>query len=93
VSWFVVDVVDFDAAVIGVTQDHVSFAAAAEIAETHDLPIEPDSAKEAGVGDVVVADVIELETAGLAVTQQHVGGIATEEAAERDECPIGSDLA
>jgi hypothetical protein len=58
------DVVDLDAAVVHVAQDHVGFGKAAEIAETHDLPIHADGAEEGGTGDEIVADVVELEAAG-----------------------------
>src|SRR5258708_38335598 len=33
------NIVDLDPAGVGVAQDHVGFAAAAEIAEAHDLPV------------------------------------------------------
>jgi hypothetical protein len=52
----VAEIVDLDAAGVDVAQDHVVFATAAEIAETHDLPIHSHSAQECGVGDVVVAE-------------------------------------
>ena len=75
---------------IAVAQDHVGLAAAAEIAEARELPIEPDRAQERG-GDDIVADAIELEAAGARVAQQH-GGVAAAHAAEAVELPIGSDL-
>jgi hypothetical protein len=52
----VAEIVDLDAAGVDVAQDHVVFDTAAEIAETHDLPIHSHSAQECGVGDVVVAE-------------------------------------
>jgi hypothetical protein len=52
----VAEIVDLDAAGVDVAQDHVVFATAAEIAETHDLPIHSHTAQECGVGDVVVAE-------------------------------------
>ena len=75
-----------------VAQDHVVFAAATEIAEAHDLPIETHGAEEGGAGDVI-GDVVDLKAAGIGVAQQHVGGVGAVEAAERDETPIGSDPA
>src|SRR5262249_21438347 len=68
------------------------FAAARKIAEAHDLPIKPDSAEEAGIGDVIVADVVNLEAAGTGIAQQHVGCVRAEEAAESRELPLGTDL-
>jgi hypothetical protein len=81
----VADVVDFEPAGVDVAQHHVGFAEAAEIAKAHDLPIKPDSAEEAGVGDVVVADVVDLEAAGRRIAQHHVGRVGAEEAAEPGE--------
>src|SRR5262249_61361911 len=80
-------------AITRVAQDHVGFAAAGEVAEAHDLPIEADIAQEGGIGDVVVADVVDLESSSVRVAQQHVGGVSADEAAEARELPSGSDLA
>jgi hypothetical protein len=54
------DVADFDSAGVHVSQHHVCFAEAAEIAEIHELPFETDRAQERGIGGVVVADVVDL---------------------------------
>jgi hypothetical protein len=88
----VADIVDLDAAGTAVAQHHVVLAAAREIAEAHDLPIQADGSEEGGAGDVV-SDVVDLKAAGVGVAQQHVGGIAAVESAQRDETPIGSDPA
>jgi len=87
------DVADFDSAGVHVSQHHVCFAEAAEIAEIHELPFETDRAQERGIGGVVVADVVDLQTGGIAVAQDHVGRVGTIKAAETDKLPIGSDVA
>jgi hypothetical protein len=68
----VVDIVDFEAAGVRVSHNHVGFAEATEIAETHDLPIQSNRAHEGGVGDLVAGDVVDLEAAGIGIAQQHV---------------------
>src|SRR5262249_23926198 len=85
------DAVDLQCAGIAIAQDHVGLAAAAEIAEARELPIEPDRAQEGG-GDDVVADAVELGATGAGVAQQH-GAVAAADAAEAAELPIGADLA
>jgi hypothetical protein len=59
----VADIVDLDTAGGRASHDHVGFAEAREIAETHDLPIHADRTQEGGVGDVVLADIVDLEAA------------------------------
>ena len=54
VNLVVSDVIDLHTAGAGVSQDHVVFAAAREVAETHDLPIQTNRAQEAGVRDQIV---------------------------------------
>ena len=53
----VVDVVELQPAGLAVAQQQIGFAGhAAEIADTRELPIEPDRADEGSAGDLVVAD-------------------------------------
>jgi hypothetical protein len=90
-DFIVLDVVDFHAAVRAAPRDHVGFAEAREVAETHDLPIEPDRAQGRGTRDVIVLDVVDVELAGIAVAQQHVVRVVAEKAAEAGNRPIGPD--
>jgi hypothetical protein len=55
------DVVEVQSARIGVAQDHVGFAEAAEIADTRELPIQANGAQEGRAGDLVVAEVIDFD--------------------------------
>ena len=87
----VADIVDLDSAGVRASHDHVGFAEAREIAETHHLPVHADRTQEGGVGDIVVADVVDLEAA-RAVEQQHVAAVAAVKTAEAHELPIGPDL-
>ena len=55
------DVVDLQPAGIDVSQDHVAFAgAAAEIANSGELPIQADRSHEVSTGDLIVRDVVDL---------------------------------
>jgi len=62
----VADVIDLQSASIGVAQQHVAFAKAAEIADARELPIQAHRAQRGGINDVVVADVVDLVTAAVA---------------------------
>ena len=70
----------------------VGLAKTAEIAETHDAPVQAYRAQKGRAGNIVVGDVVDLKTT-RAVTQQHVGSVPTEETTEPHKLPIGSDLA
>jgi len=75
------DVIDLHTAGAGVSQDHVVFAPATEIAEAHHLPIQTNRAQEGGVRDEIVADVINFEAAGgQGIVKGDVRAAAVEEA-------------
>src|SRR5204862_5551625 len=68
------DVVDLEAAGVGVAQQHVGGVAAVEAAERDKRPIGSDLTQRIGSEDRVVADVVDLVEAVRAVAQDHVGG-------------------
>jgi hypothetical protein len=90
----VLDVVHLQSAAIGVAQEHVGLAEAAEVAGARELPVQSDRTQRGRTCeiDAVGSDVIDLECAAGGVAQQHVGGVAVEEAAERDKPPIASNV-
>src|SRR2546430_6170378 len=88
-----VDVVDLQAAGLGVAQDHVAGAAARKVAEAADLPIEADRAHEARAGDLIAVDVVDLDAAGVDVAQHHVGFAEPAEIAEGHDLPVHPDIA
>jgi hypothetical protein len=64
---------------------------AAEIADTGELPIEPNRADEGGVGDLIITDVVHLQSAGIGVAQQHVARSSAAEIAHARELPVQAD--
>src|SRR5205807_8985392 len=86
------DVVDFQAAGLGVAQDHVAGAAARKVAEAADLPIEADGSHEIGAGDLIVGDVVDLDPTGVDVAQHHVGFAEAAEIAEAHDLPVHPDI-
>ena len=67
----IVDVVDLEAAGIGVAQQHVAGVAAEEAAERDEPPIGPDLTERESAQNGVVADIVDFVCA-LAAAQNHV---------------------
>jgi hypothetical protein len=83
------DVVDLQPSAIDVAQDHVAFAgAAAEIANSGELPIQADCAQGGRAGDLIVADVVDLERGRIDVAQDHVGVADVIEVSESQNLPF-----
>src|SRR5207245_8216420 len=82
-----VDVVDLQAAGLGVAQDHVAGAAARKVAEAADPPIEADRAHEARAGDLIAVDVVDLDAAGVDVALHHVGFVEAAEMTGTHDLP------
>src|SRR6516165_1032629 len=85
------DIVDLQAAGVGVAQEQVAGAAAGKIAHARELPIQADGAHEVGAGELIVGDVVDLDPAGAGVAQDHVGFAAAREIAEAHDLPIDAD--
>src|SRR5262249_59391476 len=66
------DVTDLQAAAVGVAQQHVAFAEAAEIAHARELPVQADRAHEGGAGDLIVAGIVDLHSSGVDLAHDHV---------------------
>ena len=63
----VADLINLQSTGIGVAHEQIAAAAAAEIADPRELPIQADRAQGSGAGDLIVIYVVDLELAGIGV--------------------------